>query len=381
MEVSLQKCFATGVEQIVQASKEEKKSTEEHSAVLVNIANDVTGHFEAQRHEFQKALQSLVVAQEEVTKLYSNLGKSFNEHMRAQGTEITLMKDQAMAGINLAVAAIREEGVASRAKDSQDRLEMYKAIGDIHKDVNTIKRVLEAFEGHPYRAGYSLTPSTSSSSTSPKWWSPALPPPLPKTCNTTPAAPASPVGTTPSEPPPRIMSLISNYHASKQASKKDIEVIDLSTTSNTPEPTKAPSLPAGTISLEISIDTRMSGCPALLNKGAAPPTLTNSQYADTNSKPLECGGAKAPKVDFQKPTQKKSTSIEMAPKAAPLKQAGKKSTFIKLAATISSSVTNRPCQPSVRRGPGLRAEVRAGLKQPGPAPAGYLVDCSPTRLV
>ncbi|KAF8420464.1 hypothetical protein EV426DRAFT_576404 [Tirmania nivea] len=40
------------------------------------------------------------------------------------------------------------------------------------------------------------------------------------------------------------------------------------------------------------------------------------------------------------------------------------------------SVTNRPGHPSGRRGPGLRAEVRAGLKQPGPAPAGWLPDYS-----
>jgi len=34
-----------------------------------------------------------------------------------------------------------------------------------------------------------------------------------------------------------------------------------------------------------------------------------------------------------------------------------------------NSVANRPGQPSVRRWPSLRAEARAGLKQPGPAPA------------
>ncbi|KAF8429650.1 hypothetical protein EV426DRAFT_639434 [Tirmania nivea] len=38
------------------------------------------------------------------------------------------------------------------------------------------------------------------------------------------------------------------------------------------------------------------------------------------------------------------------------------------------SVCNGPGHSSGRRGPGVRAEVRAGLKQPGPAPAGNLVD-------
>ncbi|KAF8458627.1 hypothetical protein BGX38DRAFT_1264909 [Terfezia claveryi] len=55
----------------------------------------------------------------------------------------------------MAVAAIREEGAASRAKDSENRLKIYEAIGELHKDVNTIKRTIEASKLHPYNAGRS----------------------------------------------------------------------------------------------------------------------------------------------------------------------------------------------------------------------------------
>ncbi|KAF8417144.1 hypothetical protein EV426DRAFT_578369 [Tirmania nivea] len=45
-----------------------------------------------------------------------------------------------------------------------------------------------------------------------------------------------------------------------------------------------------------------------------------------------------------------------------------------LLSSARADVCNGPGHCSGRRGPGLRAEVRAGLKQPGPAPAGNLVD-------
>ncbi|RPB19333.1 hypothetical protein L211DRAFT_853306 [Terfezia boudieri ATCC MYA-4762] len=49
-------------------------------------------------------------------------------------------------------------------------------------------------------------------------------------------------------------------------------------------------------------------------------------------------------------------------------------------ATATATTTNGPGHPSGRCGPGLRAEVRAGLKEPGPAPAGNLVDWAHTGL-
>ncbi|KAF8434262.1 hypothetical protein BGX38DRAFT_1288543, partial [Terfezia claveryi] len=183
------------------------------------------------------------------------------------------------------------------------------AIGDIHKDVHDIKKAIEASNIHPYQAGHSLTPSASSSSTPTRWW--VRPQTLPTGLSTN-----------------ANQALVSNYHASIAAPKKDIEVIDLSTTPNTPVLIEAPSLPTGTISPRISIDSRMSGCPAVFNKGAAPSTLADSQHADTNSKPLECGGAKAPRADFPKTNPIKSTPIGMASKVTPPKQAGKKPTSI-----------------------------------------------------
>ncbi|KAF8437318.1 hypothetical protein BGX38DRAFT_1274161 [Terfezia claveryi] len=57
----------------------------------------------------------------------------------------------------MAVASIREEGAASRVKDSEDRLKIYEAIGKLHKDVNTIKRTFGASKLHPYNAGWLLS--------------------------------------------------------------------------------------------------------------------------------------------------------------------------------------------------------------------------------
>ncbi|KAF8432618.1 hypothetical protein BGX38DRAFT_1333980 [Terfezia claveryi] len=45
------------------------------------------------------------------------------------------------------------------------------------------------------------------------------------------------------------------------------------------------------------------------------------------------------------------------------------------------SVCNGPGHHSGRRKPGLRAEVRAGLKQPGPSPAGNPVDWAASLLI
>ncbi|KAF8434454.1 hypothetical protein BGX38DRAFT_1275432 [Terfezia claveryi] len=328
MEVVIQKTMSDGIStvsdgitRLEEVSMKEREKTEEHSAILVNIANMVTEQFEAQREEMKKSLQSSATAQEEITHSYENLGKAFNEHMRAQGTELTIMMEHIRTGFEASIAAIREEGAASRVKDSEDRAQIFEAIGKIHID-----------------AGYSPTTTTTSSpspSSSPGWAHPAG-------LQSQTSALKEPTSINPFSPPflppdtttnlRGLMAIISSLPTGKQYPKEDIEVIDLCTTPNTPKPTTAPSLPAGTISPEVSTDTRMSGCPALLNKGAAPLKLTDSQYADINSKLLECGGAKAPKMAPQEPTVVEPALPILPP---PVKSASK------VPAPITSPTTSR----------------------------------------
>ncbi|KAF8442561.1 hypothetical protein BGX38DRAFT_1272384 [Terfezia claveryi] len=82
--------------------------------------------------------------------LYNNLGMVFNEHMRVQGLELIKLQEHLLAGFHEAVAAIKEEGRVSRAKDSEDRLKLYEAISEVHKETNTIRRALEQADWHPY---------------------------------------------------------------------------------------------------------------------------------------------------------------------------------------------------------------------------------------
>ncbi|KAF8436462.1 hypothetical protein BGX38DRAFT_1333018 [Terfezia claveryi] len=366
LEVSIQKTVAVGVEQIVEASRVEKESTEAHSAVLVNIANDVTGHFEAQRMEFKETLQNLAEAQEETTKLYSNLGKTFNEHMRAQSIELTLIQDCLMAGLNLAVAAVRDEGAASRVKDLEDRLEIYRVLGEIYKDINSIKKAREMSEWHPYQASHSPSGTPRGHPFSP----PFRPPPTGTSGGCPFSPPFLPLPTSPplSRPPITVRVMEGTNFAvpvlgestaptptptGKRGLKEDIEFIDLSMTPNMPNLAIILSLPAGTISPKVSTDSRMSNCPVLLNKGAAPAKLYDSRHADSNSKPLECGGAKAPKADL---TPKKSSPIEMTSNVTLSKQAGKEPMFIEPAIPLPL-LPNKPTSPHTPRTEGKNKEV------------------------
>ncbi|KAF8420942.1 hypothetical protein BGX38DRAFT_1280117 [Terfezia claveryi] len=188
----------------------------------------------------------------------------------------------------MAVASIREEGAASRVKDSEDRLKIYEAIGKLHKDVNTIKRTFGASKLHPYNAGWLLSATSlvfGSCSISPlssrlrllpsSFYIPPLPPtntPLPTT--------------------ERLRGIISTLAP---------EVIDPRSIKDIPNPSPSPltsidpalPLPTSTISASPKEDSLMAGNSTTCNKETRNPPLNCSQYV-YNGPPRECGGAKAP---------------------------------------------------------------------------------------
>ncbi|KAF8433844.1 hypothetical protein BGX38DRAFT_1275887 [Terfezia claveryi] len=167
---AVQKTIADGYSSLAEVSRKEKEKMEEHSGILVNIANDISGHFETQREETKRGLLKLEEDQKEITNLYNNLRMVFNKHMRAQGLELIKLQEHLLAGFYEAVAAIKEEGRVSRAKDSEDRFKLSEAISEVYKETNTIKRAIEYADWHPYNTGSpSCQSSAAPKSPSPDW--------------------------------------------------------------------------------------------------------------------------------------------------------------------------------------------------------------------
>ncbi|KAF8428069.1 hypothetical protein BGX38DRAFT_1278529 [Terfezia claveryi] len=159
----------------------------------------------------------------------------FNEHMRAQGLELIKLQEHLLAGFHEAVAVIKEEGRVSRAKDSEDRLKLYEAISEVHKETNTIKRAIEHADWHPYNTGGSSCQSSAApKSPFPDW---ACPPGLTLQLN----AKRRPY---PHIRPPsrgKIMNSSTPFPATiggpaATTSNPSLEVIDLSNIKETPSP-------------------------------------------------------------------------------------------------------------------------------------------------
>ncbi|KAF8442558.1 hypothetical protein BGX38DRAFT_1272381 [Terfezia claveryi] len=277
--------------------------------------------------ETKEGLRNIATTQEETIKVYEELGRTFNVHIRAQGTELTLIQDRLMVGLNIAIAVIREEGVASRAKDSEDRLRIYKAIGELHKDIDIIKRTIETSKLHPYQAGRlpsafvscSISPLPSSSitpkSSSPVWSHPpglipqteARPWPHPhvrqlsrdEIINLITLSPATTEGSVTITLGSYSISLLPSSPIPPPApemAEATSEVIDLSNIRDTPSPTPPPSalpFPAGTISALPKEDSAMSRNVIVCNKGTKNPPLDCSKHQH-DGPILECGGAKVP---------------------------------------------------------------------------------------
>ncbi|KAF8451634.1 hypothetical protein BGX38DRAFT_1301374 [Terfezia claveryi] len=249
---AVSKTIAEGFSSLAEASKKEKEKTEEHSGILVNIANDVSGHFETQREETKRGLLKLEEAQKEITNLYNNLGMVFNEHMRAQGLELIKLQEHLLAGFHEAVAAIKEEGRVSRAKDSEDRMKLYEAISEVHKETNTIRRAIERADWHPYNTGGSSRQSpVAPKSPSPGW---ARPPGLTLQSEAT-RWPYPHI-----RPPSRgeianssIPSLATTGGPAAATSNPPPELIDLSNTKETPSPPHHHHPPSNRLSLSLLV--------------------------------------------------------------------------------------------------------------------------------
>ncbi|KAF8451407.1 hypothetical protein BGX38DRAFT_1183258, partial [Terfezia claveryi] len=271
--------------------------------------------------------------QEEIKDSYTNLTKAFNEHMRAQGTELVLMRESVLSAINsinLSTAATREEGEACRKKDSEDRLTIFDAIGKLHIDIQSIKRALEASGSHPLRAsqpGWWASPRKDSPPTpTPQ---PASGYPLPPGFHSTVSAFRQHTRCTPASIEPALpLPPLSAEAVPAAPPEATTEVIDLSNIQDTPSPTSPPltspepalPLPAGTISASIKEDSSMSGNATVCNKDTKDPPLNCSKHQHDGPIP-ECGGAKvlliAALPDTNKLTGERKTNQKM-PAGVPL---------------------------------------------------------------
>ncbi|KAF8456597.1 hypothetical protein BGX38DRAFT_1139795 [Terfezia claveryi] len=377
---AVSKTIADGFSSLAEASKKEKEKTEEHSGILVNIANDVSGHFETQREETKRGLLKLEEAQKEITNLYNNLGMVFNEHMRAQGLELIKLQEHLLAGFHEAVAAIKEEGRVSRAKDSEDRIKLYEAISEVHKETNTIRRAIECADWHPYNTGGSSRQSpVAPKSPSPGW---ARPPGL------TPQPEAAQWPYPHIRPPPRgeiinssIPSPATTGEVIVPSGIKDTpnpsppphkDFIDLSNIPDTPAPSpphpttesvrsSPPPLAAGSISANPAKDTAMDGNEESCNKMAKGCTLSSGSRHTHAHTPLECGGAKVPVLTKEIAPPKTDSKTKKGKKERKSPSAPKQ----KATPPAPSSSTRAPTPPSLP--PALPAHAPTPIHSPPPA--------------